>query len=182
MKDRYQYVNCVELLSSNVVQKRIEDLGYDITKDYQGSSLVVVCVLKGSFIFAADLIRHIDCNMQIDFVRLASYGSQMESSGSVTLISDIDINIENKNVLVVEDIIDTGLTINFLKKMLSRRNPKSLKVVCLLNKRARRKFNASPDYIGFEIGDDFVVGYGLDFDGYYRNLSNIVKVKLGGVN
>ncbi len=165
------------LIPENQIQKRIEELGRIISRDYQDKELVCIGVLRGAIIFLADLARSISIPMLIDFMAISSYGASTESSGVVRILKDLDENIEQKDVLIVEDIIDTGLTLNYLLRMLKSRNPASLKVCALLNKKERRQINVPIDYCGFDIPDKFVVGYGLDFNGLYRNIPYILVLK-----
>jgi hypoxanthine phosphoribosyltransferase len=158
------------MLSTEVVQKRVAEMAAQISADYAGQELTVVGVLKGSFIFMADLVRAIDLPLRCDFLGLSSYGSATESSGVVAITKDLDGPVADRHVLVIEDIIDTGLTMAYLLKNLSTRKPKSVKIASLLSKPARRQIEVKIDYLGFTIEDRFVVGYGLDFDGRYRNL------------
>jgi hypoxanthine phosphoribosyltransferase len=149
---------------------RIRELGQQITRDYQDQPVVVVGVLKGSILFFADLIRQIDLPIHIDFLGLSSYGAGLETSGVVRITSDLTKPIEGRHVLVVEDIIDTGLTMKFLLENLATRKPLSVKICSLLEKPARARVKVAIDYLGFTIPDEFVVGYGLDFDEKLRNL------------
>jgi hypoxanthine phosphoribosyltransferase len=161
------------LLDSQLIQNRVRALGREITADYRGRSPLLIAVLKGASIFHADLARSIDLNVSFDFIAVASYGASTKSSGVVRILKDLDVGVEGKDVILVEDILDTGLTLNYLVHNLQSRNPNSLKVVALLNKPSRRIVEFSADYVGFDIGDDFVIGYGLDFDQKYRNLPEI---------
>lgn len=165
------------LIPENQIQKRIEELGNQISRDYQDKELICIGVLRGAIIFLADLARCIKVPMLIDFMAISSYGASTESSGVVRILKDLDENIEKKNVLIVEDIVDTGLTLDYLIRMLKSRNPASLRVCTLLNKKERRQINVSIDYCGFDIPDKFVVGYGLDFNGLYRNIPYILVLK-----
>lgn len=165
------------LIPENQIQKKVEELGNRITQDYQGKELICIGILRGAVIFLADLARYIRVPMIIDFMDISSYGASTESSGVVRIVKDLDENIENKDVLIVEDIIDTGLTLNYLIRMLKSRNPASLKVCALLNKKDRRQIDVPIDYCGFDIPDKFVVGYGLDFNGLYRNIPYILVLK-----
>lgn len=165
------------LIPENQIQKKIEELGNQISQDYQGKQLICIGVLRGAFIFLADLSRYIRVPMLVDFMAISSYGASTESSGVVRILKDLDINIEKKDVLIVEDIIDTGLTIDYLIRMLKSRNPASLKVCTLLDKKERRQIKVPIDYSGFVIPDKFVVGYGLDFNGLYRNIPYILVLK-----
>ena len=160
------------LISTEKVAARVRELGAKISKDYAGQSIVVVGVLKGSFIFLADLVRSIEAPCTIDFLGVSSYQGT-ESTGVVKITHDLTKPIQGKHVLVVEDIVDTGLTLQYLVENLKTRNPASLKVACLLDKPSRAKVRVPVEYVGFTIDDEFVVGYGLDYDGLYRNLPHI---------
>ena len=162
-----------ELITRDEIQTRVRELAGEIEKDYQGEEILIVCVLKGAFIFSADLLRYMSFSVQVDFLAVSSYGSSTESSGIIKISKDLDVNIQGKNVLLVEDIVDTGLTLNYLKENLNSRAPKSLRVCTLLDKPDRRKVEISPDYTGFIIDDYFVVGYGLDYAEYYRNFPGV---------
>lgn len=156
------------------LEDRVRKLGQEIKEAYrEDEPLVVVGVMNGSFVFLADLIRAVERSLSIDFVRLSSYGDATQSSGNVRLIQDLEKSIEDKHVLVVEDIIDTGLTMQFLLPNLKSRNPRSVKLAVLLEKPAKNQSGVAADFLGFEIPDKFVVGYGLDFGGLYRNLPYI---------
>ena len=165
------------LIPENQIKKRVEELGNQISHDYQGKEIICIGVLRGATIFLADLSRYIAVPMTIDFMSISSYGISSESSGVVRILKDLDENIEDKNVLIVEDIVDTGLTLDYLLRMLQSRKPTSLKTCALLNKIERRKIEVPLDYCGFEIPDKFVVGYGLDFNGLYRNIPYIFVLK-----
>lgn len=159
-------------LSKEAIEKRVIELAQMINRDYQNQEIILVCVLNGSFIFCADLVRHITVPVQIEMVSLSSYeGTQ--SSGEVSFRLDVKQSLVGKNVIIVEDIVDTGLTISFLLKHMKLKNLKSLKLCSLLLKRARLKIEVPIDYLGFDIEDKFVIGYGLDFDGRYRELPYI---------
>jgi hypoxanthine phosphoribosyltransferase len=165
MPDRVQ-----PLISADRIGQRVRELGAEITRDYAGRNLVLVCVLKGSFVFAADLARAIDLPLHIDFLGVRSYGQGTETSGVVQITQDLSQPIEQSDVLLVEDIIDTGLTIGHLMRLLSTRGPASVRVCALLHKPARARVASQIDYLGFTVEDRFLVGYGLDFDERYRNL------------
>jgi hypoxanthine phosphoribosyltransferase len=165
------------LLSEKRIQERVAGLARQISKDFAGRELLLVGVLKGAFIFMADLARKIKGPVKIDFVRVASYGFGTSSSGKIRFTKDIEISLKGKNVLIVEDIIDTGITLRFLHRCLKARRPRSLAVVTLLDKPSRRKVPFLPEYTGFQIADHFVVGYGLDCAEEYRNLRGIYIVK-----
>lgn len=160
------------LIPQNRLQKRVSELGYEISQAYEHKDLVLVAILKGSFVFAADLLRAITIEASIDFMAISSYGHQ-NSSGVVRITKDLDESIEGRNVLLVEDIIDTGLTANYLLQALRRRGPASVNICALLDKSARRIIDLPISYRGFEIPDVFVVGYGMDYQQRYRNLPHI---------
>jgi len=165
------------MLSEEVIQKRVKELGKQISADYADKNVLAVGVLKGSVIFMADLVREMEgSNVEIGFLAVSSYEGT-DSTGSVRLLFDLDRPLEDTHVLIVEDILDTGNTLSYLTNMLSLRNPASMKLVALLDKPERRKAQINLDYRGFQIPDRFVVGYGLDYDGYYRNLKNICTVE-----
>jgi hypoxanthine phosphoribosyltransferase len=165
------------MLSTEQIAARVRELGAQITREYAGRNLVLVCVLKGSFVFASDLARAIDLPLRIDFLGTRSYGEGTESSGVVQITQDLSRPIEHEDVLIVEDIVDTGLTIAHLIDLLRTRAPASVKVCALLHKPARAKVQVAIDYLGFTIEDRFVVGYGLDFAERYRNLPYIGVVE-----
>ncbi|NLK98590.1 hypoxanthine phosphoribosyltransferase [Defluviitalea saccharophila] len=165
------------LFTEEEIAEKVKELGQQISKDYSGENLTVVGILKGSNIFMGDLIRKIDIPLSIDFMVVSSYGQSTESSGVVKVLKDLEYSIEGKNILIVEDIIDTGLTLDYLKENLLRRKPKSLKICTLLDKPARRKVDLKVDYIGFEIPDAFIVGYGIDYAERYRNLPYVAVLK-----
>ncbi len=167
----------VTMLSREQIQQRVHDLGAQITKDYANGTLVLICVLKGSFVFAADLARAIDLPLRIDFLGVRSYGEGTESSGVVQITQDLSRPIENEDILIVEDIVDTGLTIAHLMDLLRTRQPRSVKVCALLHKPVRSRVQVKIDYLGFTIEDKFVVGYGLDFAEKHRNLPYIGVVE-----
>ncbi|MGN0539714.1 MAG: hypoxanthine phosphoribosyltransferase [Candidatus Fimenecus sp.] len=159
------------LLSEDELKKIVEDLGARITEDYKGKNLVVVSVLKGSVVFMADLMRAIKIPCSIDFMAVSSYGSETKSSGVVKIIKDLDSEVVcGSDLLIVEDILDSGVTLEYLMKILSARNPNSIKICTLLDKPERRRASIKADYSGAQIPDAFVVGYGLDYDEKYRNL------------
>ncbi len=165
------------LFSRDVIQKRVRELAGQISKDYADRELIIIGILKGAFIFMADLIREISIPCRIDFTRLASYGEGSDSSGKVVMTKDIETSIKGKDILIVEDILDTGLTLQYLVGWLKERNPDSLKICVLLDKRKRRKVSFEADYVGFTIDDGFVVGYGLDFNEKYRFSPDIYVIK-----
>lgn len=165
------------LVTEEELQKIAHKLGEKITKDYQGKKLLVVGVLKGSIYFLTDLSRYIDLPCHIDFIQASSYGSSTVSSGTVKIIKDIDDDLTGFDVLLVEDILDTGRTLKYIYDMLLKRNPKSVAVVTLLDKPERRIADISADYVGVDVPNEFVVGYGLDYDQFYRNLPYIGILK-----
>jgi len=165
------------LLSEKGVQKKVKALARKISRDFSGKEVILVGVLKGAFIFMADLARQMTIPVKMDFVRLASYGTGIRSSGKVKFTKDVETPLRGQNVIVVEDIIDTGITLKHLSRCLKARGPRSLKVVALLDKPGRREVNFHPDYVGFRIDDHFVVGYGLDCAEEYRNLRGIYVLK-----
>ncbi len=164
------------LLSQEQVATIVRHLAERISKDYGGRELVLVCILKGAFMFLSDLVRHLRIPVQLDFVRLASYGTGMKTSGSIEITKDIEISIEGKDVLIIEDIVDTGRTLQFLKDRLSLANPHSVKICALLDKKARREVEVEADYLGTEVDDVFIVGYGIDFNENYRHLPEVYYV------
>ena len=165
------------LFSESQINECITKLVNQITKDYKGNPLVVVGILKGSNIFTSDLVRKIDLPLRMDFMAVSSYGNATESTGVVKILKDLDRGIEGEHVLIVEDIVDSGLTLKYLKDILLTRNPASVKICTLLDKPARRKEAITPDYMGFEVPDEFIVGYGIDYAEHYRNLPFIGILK-----
>lgn len=164
------------LITEKQLRAKVSELGKQISKDYMGKDLLIIGVLKGAVVFAADLMRQISIPLDIDFMAVSSYGVSTESSGVVRIIKDLDKNIEGKHVLIVEDIIDSGLTLKYLTGILNSRNPADLKICTLLEKPDRREVDIKIDYIGFSIPDEFVVGYGLDYAEKYRNLPCICVI------
>jgi hypoxanthine phosphoribosyltransferase len=158
------------LVTAEDLQRRVAELGRQITADYAGRPLLLVGVLKGAVFFLSDLMRYIELPVEVDFMAVASYGSATDSSGVVRILKDLDAAIEDRDVLIVEDIVDSGLTLQYLLRNLGSRNPRSLEVCALLTKPERRKVDLPTRYVGFEIPDRFVVGYGLDYAERYRNL------------
>ncbi len=159
-----------KLISEDQIKEKVSELGKLISQDYQGKEVIAICVLKGSFVFAADLLRELEIPNEVDFLAVSSYGASTKSSGIIRILKDLDTSIEDKHVLILEDIVDTGLTLNYLLETLSTRKPASLKICTLLDKPERREVDLTPDYLGFEIPDLFVVGYGLDYAENYRGL------------
>lgn len=167
------------LISEKEIDNRILEIADRINKDYEGEELTLICVLKGGVMFMCDLAKKLNLNVRLDFMSVSSYGSQTKSSGVVKIIKDLDDSIDGKNVLVVEDIIDSGNTLSYLMDILKKRGPKSIKLCTLLDKPSRReKKDVFVDYVCFEIEDKFVVGYGLDYDQRYRNLPYIGVMEL----
>ena len=162
-------------IGPEAIEKRVNALGAEIGRDYEGKGVHLVCVLNGAFMFLADLVRAIDAPLTVDFLSVSSYGSRTESSGEVRLTKDLDQSLKNRHVILVEDIVDTGLTIQYLLRYLYGRQPISVKVAALLSKPSRRIVEVGIDYLGFEIEDAFVYGYGLDVDQIYRNLPFITS-------
>ncbi len=177
MKDQYaDYINIEEfevLLSEEQIEKRVAEMAEIISKDYRDKRPLLIGILKGAVIFLSDLIRCLSIPLEIDFIAVSSYGDATASSGVVRILKDLEQSIQGKDVLIVEDIVDTGLTLNYLVENLGSRQPSSLKVVTLLDKPERRKVNFEPDYCGFIIPDRFVIGYGLDYGEDYRQLSDL---------
>lgn len=165
------------LISREALANKVKELGAQISKDYEGEDLFLIGILKGSVPFMADLMREITLDVEMDFMSVSSYGSGTTTSGVVRILKDLDSDIAGKNVLIVEDIIDSGLTLAYLKEYLAKRNPKSIKIVTMLSKPARRKADLEADYTGFVVDDKFIVGYGLDIDQKYRNLPYISWIK-----
>jgi hypoxanthine phosphoribosyltransferase len=170
---KIDYRQAKTLFSKEKLEQRVKELGAEITRDYKGKDLIVVGILKGSFIFMADLVRAIDLPLQIDFLGLSSYGDEQETSGVVKITNDLSKPIDHKHVLIVEDIIDTGLTMKYLLEMLQTRSPSSVKICALLEKPENARTKIDIAYKGFAIPNEFVVGYGLDYAGLYRNLGYI---------
>lgn len=175
MEDIKEINDCLDrvLVSKEEIQKMVADLGRRITEDYKGQKLILIGVLKGGFVFLADLVREINIPVEMDFIAVSSYGSSTKTSGVVRLIKDIDVPLNDKHVIIVEDIIDSGLTLTYLKEMFSARNPLSLKICTAFDKPERRKVDLKAEYSGIEIPDEYVVGYGLDYDGILRNLPEL---------
>lgn len=167
-----------EVISEQEIQERVKELGKEISQVYQNEPLVVICTLKGAFLFFSDLVRQISCPHEVDFVRVASYGNSGSSSQTIAFTKDIELNVEGKHVLIVEDIIDTGLTMEFLLHQLGARKAKSIKVATLISKKARREKSIPIDFVGFYINDGFIVGYGLDYAEKYRSLPSINEVEI----
>ena len=169
--------NLEPLFSAEQIQTRIAELGRDIARDYEGKNPLLIGVLKGACIFISDLLRATDLKLGIEFMAISSYGMSMRTSGEVRIVKDLDVGIEGRDILVVEDIVDTGLTLSYLLANLKSRGATSVKLVALLDKFERRERDVTIDYLGFQIPDAFVVGYGLDFAERYRNLPYIAVIK-----
>ena len=165
------------LLSEDEIREKVRELGGKITADYNNSNLMLVTVLKGAVVFLADLMRQIDVPAEIDFMVVSSYGSGVKSSGVVKIVKDLDVPLAGKDILIVEDILDSGLTLSYIKELLESRGPRSIRIATLLDKPSRRKVDLQADYIGFSVPDEFVIGYGLDYDEKYRNLPYIGILK-----
>ncbi len=165
------------LISEEQISRRVKELGAQISEDYEGKDVVLVCILKGAVIFFADLARAITCHMEMDFLSISSYGNNTKTSGIVRISKDMDTSITGRHVLIVEDIMDSGLTLNHLTHLLKAREPASLKIACLLDKPERRECAITPDYVGFVIPNEFVLGYGLDYEQRYRNLPYVGVMK-----
>ena len=165
------------LLSGDEIAERVTKIAETITRDYAGESVLMVGILRGAVVFFAELVKKIDLDLRFDFMVVSSYGSSTDSSGEVRIVKDLSQPIEGMNVIIVEDIIDTGYTLKNLMKLLRTRNPKSLKICALLDKPSRRKVELEGDYVGFKVPNEFVVGYGLDYNEKYRNLPDICILK-----
>jgi len=165
------------LLTEEEIQTRVRELGEQISRDYQGKEVILLCILKGACVFFADLARAMTIHMQMDFMGISSYGDAEKTSGIVRISKDMDVSITGKHVIIAEDIMDSGLTLTHLTRLLSSRKPASLRICCLLDKPERRECEITPDYRGFIIPNKFVVGYGLDYRGEYRNLPYVGVMK-----
>ena len=161
------------LVASEDIQAKVRELGERITWDYRDEKLLLVGILRGAVVFLSDLMRHLELPCEIDFMDISSYGTGTQTSGVVRILKDLEEDITGRHVLVIEDIIDTGLTLSYLRRMLLQRGPASLEICALLSKPSRRQVDLSVKYLGFEVPDEFVVGYGIDFAGAYRNLPDI---------
>lgn len=173
MRDNIQEV----LFTEEDLQKRVSEIADKINVDYEGKELVLVGVLKGSVLFAADLIKKVTIPCEIDFMAVSSYGNSTESSGVVRILKDLDHSVENKHIILIEDIVDSGITLSYLLEYLKARKASSIEIVSLLNKPARRKADIDVKYIGFDVPDEFIVGYGIDYAEKYRNLPYIGILK-----
>ncbi|MEQ8186573.1 MAG: hypoxanthine phosphoribosyltransferase [Candidatus Eremiobacterota bacterium] len=158
------------LFSSEDIEEKVKELGEKISKDYEGKEVLFLGILKGAFLFMSDLCRHVRGKIMFDFIEVSSYGGGLSSSGQVRILKDLDVNIEGKHVLIVEDIVDNGITLDYLINYIKVRKPESLKICALLDKKAHRKIPLNIDYSGFDCPDEFVLGYGLDYGEFYRNL------------
>ena len=167
------------LVTEDELARRVRELGEQISADYDGDALMLIGILKGAIFFLADLMRHLTVSCEIDFMAVSSYGSSTDSSGVVRILKDLDTSIEGRQVLIVEDIVDSGLTLSYLLRTLSARNPASLAVCALLAKPERRKLDLPIHYVGFEIPNRFVIGYGLDYAERYRNLPYVAVLEEG---
>ncbi|HEC82879.1 MAG TPA: hypoxanthine phosphoribosyltransferase [Firmicutes bacterium] len=161
------------LIQEDEIRRRVKELGEEISRDYQGKEPTLVSILKGGIIFLSDLVRALSILHEIDFMSVSSYDGGTESSGVVRILADLSINIEGRDVIIVEDIVDTGLTLDYIRHILLARHPKSLRICTLLDKKSRRRVEVPLDYVGFVIPDAFVIGYGLDYAEKYRNLPYI---------
>lgn len=165
------------LITEEQIRKRVKELGEQITKDYEGKEILVIGILKGSVIFMSELVQKIGKPIKMDFMDVSSYGKSSVSTGDIKIIKDLDYSIEDKHILIVEDIIDTGYTLSYLIKNLEKRGAKSVKICTFLDKIDRREVDIPVDYIGYEIPDEFIVGYGLDYAEMYRNLPYVAALK-----
>ena len=165
------------LISRDEIAKAVARLASEITRDYQGKQPLLIGILKGSFVFMADLIRRLDLPLEVEFIKLSSYGAARESSGKVRVVQGVKTPIKGRDVLVIEDIVDTGITISFLLDYLQKKNPASLKLCVLTDKPSRRRVPVTIDYLGFTVPNKFIVGYGLDFDERFRNLPDIYTLE-----
>ena len=161
------------LLTRDQIARRVAEMGQQITRDFTGQTVVLIGVLKGACLFLSDLARQIELDATFDFIAVSSYGAAKQSAGEVQLIKDVTTPLQNQNVILIEDILDTGLTLSFLKKLFAARQPRALRTAALLDKTSRRTVPVEADYVGFPIPDEFVVGYGLDYAEHYRNLPDI---------
>ncbi len=172
-----EHLKLATLLSAEQIQERVTALGKELNDKFLGESVVAVCILKGSIVFYSDLIRAIEMDIACDYIGASSYKGGTKSTGEVKLTLDLSYSVQDKHILLVEDIVDSGITLNYLHQMLGARNPKSISTVALLSKPDALKVDVKVDHVGFEIGNEFVVGYGLDYQGYYRNLPHISQVE-----
>jgi hypoxanthine phosphoribosyltransferase len=170
------------LVASEDIQAKVRELGERITQDYRGEKLLLVGILRGAVVFLSDLMRHLELPCEIDFMDISSYGTGTQTSGVVRILKDLEEDITGRHVLIIEDIIDTGLTLSYLRRMLLQRGPASLEICALLSKPSRRQVDLSVKYLGFEVPDEFVIGYGIDYAGAYRNLPDIHALKPEAAN
>ena len=168
---------CEILITREQLHSRIKEMGKQISKDYAGCNLLMISVLKGSIVFMADLMREITIPARIDFMAVSSYGSGVKTTGAVKIIKDLDLDVSGYDLLIVEDILDSGITLSYLTQILERRAPRSIRLATLLDKPERRQIQVTPDYLGFTIPDHFVIGYGLDYDEKYRGLPYVGVLK-----
>ena len=166
------------LIPESDIRQRVKELAAEISKDYAGETVTLICILSGASVFFADLVRELNLDVRFEFMSVSSYGAGTVSSGEVKILKDVNHPIAGKHVIIVEDIIDSGCTLSYLKRVLAQRNPASLKICTILDKPSRRKVDFKGDYVGFEIPDEFVIGYGLDYDGKYRNLRDVCVLEL----
>ncbi len=169
--------NSLYLIEKEKIEQRIKEMAKEIEQDYKGKNPLFIGILKGAFIFMADLVRALNIDLEIDFLAVSSYGKFTETTGEVEILKDLQLPVRGRHVIVVEDIVDTGLTLNYIKEMLLSRGPESLKICALLDKKERRRVEIDADYVGFEVPDRFLVGYGLDVAEKYRNLPYIKEIK-----
>ena len=167
----------VILYEEDVIKQRVKELGEQLCRDFKGKTPLMICVLRGAAFFFTDLCRAMDCKMEMDFIAVSSYGHGTDSTGAVRLVKDVAVDMTDRHVVIVEDIIDTGLTLRYLKKLFEARNAASVSTVAFLDKKSRRTVEMEVDYSGFEIPNEFVVGYGLDYEDYLRNLPYIGVLK-----
>ena len=172
----HEYVERV-LLSKEEIARRVQEMGAQLTEDYRGKNPLFVCILKGAVLYFADLVRAVDTDIELEFMAISSYGSGTTTSGEVRILKDLGVSIEGRDVVIVEDIVDTGITLNYLCKQLKTRGAKSVEIACLLTKPSRRRSEVNVKYVGFEIPNEFVIGYGLDFAEKFRNLEDVCILK-----
>lgn len=171
MEKKYEFGEI--MISEDALKKRIKELGEEMSRDYEGKEVLAIGILKGAVLFLSDLIREISVDTRIDFMAVTSYGASTQSSGIVRILKDLDTSIEGMDIIIVEDIIDSGITLHYLRDYLMGRKPNSLKICTLLDKPERREADIKADYVGFEVGNKFIVGYGLDYNEKYRNIPYI---------
>ena len=166
------------LISESDIKARVKEIAKKISADYAGKTVTLICILNGASVFFADLVRELDLDVRFEFMSVSSYGSGTVTSGEVKILKDVSYPIAGKDVIIVEDIIDSGCTLSYLKRVLEQRNPASIAVCTILDKPSRRKVDFKGEYVGFEIPDEFVIGYGLDYAGQYRNLKDVCILEL----